>query len=554
MKKCPNCQQPLADDARFCPACGNAVPVTVAAAAPSFCRNCGNPMEEGSKFCTECGASVAAVAAAVVPPVAPPVTPAPAAPKRKKHTGLLIGIWTAGIAILLVLALLVSWSFGLFGGGPFGEGGLFGTVSSQSDDDDDDDDDEKKDPSDPSDPSGQTRPEDIIPLPTQPTPTVPQPKPVERVKLTIWAPANIQSEETPWLQTMLGKFQTLYQDDYRFEFYISEVSEADAKNFVLSDVKEAADVYMFANDQLGELVVEGALLPLSGGALTTVRENTSETMLNSVTYDGEVYGVPYTGNTWWMYYDKSVFTEEDVKSLDAMLAKDKVAFRLTNSWYTGSFYFANGCTMFGPTGNDASAGFDFGGEKAAAVTNYLVDLVQHPNFLVDDNESSLAGIQDGSVKAFFSGDWEAQMVKDALGDNFACAPLPTITIDGEQKQLRSFAGSKAIGVNPTSDHVEIAQLLAAYLGSAEAQALRYEMCGTIPCNPLLSDYVAHDSVALAQLNTLNYTAYVQPTIPEMRLWWATAANLAYKLISGEITHENATEKTEEFNAALNSAW
>lgn len=51
MKNCPNCQQPLADDARFCPSCGNAVPV--AAAAPRFCRNCGSPMEEGSKFCTE---------------------------------------------------------------------------------------------------------------------------------------------------------------------------------------------------------------------------------------------------------------------------------------------------------------------------------------------------------------------------------------------------------------------------------------------------------------------------------------------------------------------
>ena len=538
MKNCPNCQQPLADDARFCPSCGNAVPV--AAAAPRFCRNCGSPMEEGSKFCTECGASVAAIAAAVVPPAAPPVTPPPVAPKRKKHTGLLIGIWTAGIAILLALALLVSWSFGLFGGGPFGEGGLFGTVSSQ---DDDDDDDEKKDPSNPS-----------YPTFTEPTGTEEPLPPItaDPIRMTVWAPQEVI--DSGWLALMEASFMEEWGQYFFIKWENVAVSEADAGRFALMEGSQAADVFMFSNDWLGELVVENALLPLSADVLASVQASTSETMLNTATYDGKVYGIPYTGNTWFMYYDKSVFTEEDVKSLEAMMAKDKVAFRLANSWYTGSFYFANGCTMFGPTSNDASAGFDFGGEKAAAVTDYLVNLIQHPNFVIDDDSCGLTGIQDGSVKAFFSGEWEAEKAKAALGENFACAPLPTITIGGEQKQLRAFAGSKVVGVSPYADDLILSQLFAAYLTSADAQYLRYEMCGTIPCDAALADVIANDPVALAQLNTLNNTAYVQPTIPEMGLWWATASNMAYKIIGAEITHENAAEKTEEFNAELNSAW
>ena len=374
----------------------------------------------------------------------------------------------------------------------------------------------------------------------------------EKITLTVWAPADVQSEDHPWLQQMEAAFQEKYKDYYEITWDNVAISEADAKTNVTNDVTAAADVYMFANDQLGELVEAKALVPLSGNPLKQVQESTSETMLNSVTYNGQVYGVPYTGNTWWLYYDKSVFSETDIQSLEAMLEKGTVAFRLANSWYTQAFYLANGCTMFGPSCNDASAGFDFGGDKAVAVTNYLIDLVQHPNFVIDNDENGLAGIKDGSIKAFVSGDWQANDVKAALGENFGAAQLPTIKIDGAEKQLRAFAGSKAVGVNPNADNLVAAQLLAAFLGSTDAQLARYNMCGTIPCDAALADEIAADPVAVAQLNTLNNTAYVQPTIPEMGVWWNYASALANEIIAGTVTHENAAEKTNEFNDMLNA--
>ena len=76
-----------------------------------------------------------------------------------------------------------------------------------------------------------------------------------------------------------------------------------------------------------------------------------------------------------MFYDKSVYGEDDIKSLDTMLEKGKVSFPLTNSWYIGAFYVGNGCTLFGEDGKDEEAGIDFAGEKGAAVTKYLVNLV-----------------------------------------------------------------------------------------------------------------------------------------------------------------------------------
>ena len=73
----------------------------------------------------------------------------------------------------------------------------------------------------------------------------------------------------------------------------------------------------------------------------------SEGVLNSLMKDGELYGVPFTTNTWFMYYDKSVFSEEDIQNLDMMLEKGVVSFPFVNSWYLPAFYLGNGCTLFG---------------------------------------------------------------------------------------------------------------------------------------------------------------------------------------------------------------
>lgn len=64
-----------------------------------------------------------------------------------------------------------------------------------------------------------------------------------------------------------------------------------------------------------------------------------------------------------MYYDKSKFTDSDVKSLDTMLAKDKVAFNITEGWYMSSFFLANDCVYFGKDGKDNAAGIDISDDK-----------------------------------------------------------------------------------------------------------------------------------------------------------------------------------------------
>lgn len=55
------------------------------------------------------------------------------------------------------------------------------------------------------------------------------------------------------------------------------------------------------------------------------------------------------------------------------------------------------------------------------------------------------------------------------------AALPTFTLNGEEKQMMAYAGSKAIGVNPNCDDMVAAVELAVYLGSCRSSRAHYEL-------------------------------------------------------------------------------
>ena len=270
--------------------------------------------------------------------------------------------------------------------------------------------------------------------------------------------------------------------------------------------------------------------------------------------DGDaVAGIAYVIESYGLITNKTLlekagYTLDDIKSFDTMLEKGVVSFPLSNSWYIAAFYVANGCTLFGD-GTDTDAGIDFGGDKAAAVTEYLVDLAANPNFLVDADGSGLAGLGD-SVAALFSGTWDAEAVKEKLGDNMGVAALPTVTIDGKEGQMKSFIGSKAIGVNPNAENQQVAMSLAAYLAGEKAQTAHYEMRNLLPSNINIS--LADDPIATAVTNVMTDTSIMQPLCKEMSNYWSPAENMGKNIQSGEVTKDNAAEKTEEMNTTMNT--
>lgn len=364
--------------------------------------------------------------------------------------------------------------------------------------------------------------------------------------LTVWSPQ--EDQDTGWLAKECDAFKAAHPNwDITFNYGVC--AEGDAKSTITQDVENSADVYMLANDNIPDLVAANAIAELGGSYLDYVNTTNSDSIVASVTYNDAVVAFPFTSNTWFMYYDKSVFSDDDIKSFDTMLEKGKVSFPLSNSWYIQAFYVANGCTLFGD-GTDEAAGVDFSGDKAATVTKYLVDLCKNPNFINDADGAGIAGLRDGSVNAIFSGTWDAKSVKEALGDNMGVAALPTVNIGGTEGQMKSFVGSKAIGVNPNAENMQVAMSLAAFLAGEDAQKDHYDMRNILPTN--INIAIADDPIATAVTKVMTDTSIMQPLVSAMGNYWSPAENMGKALIAGEITADNAAEKTEDMNTAMNT--
>lgn len=378
----------------------------------------------------------------------------------------------------------------------------------------------------------------------------------EKITLKVWGPnedQTVPSEAESFLKVACEKFDEAHPE-WDIEFVFEVCGEGDAGTNVTKDPAAAADVYMFANDQLGTLLQSNAIARLGGDVEKAVKADNSETMVKSVSVGDALYGVPFTGNTWFMYYDKSVYTEEDIKSLDAMMAKKPVAFEVTNTWYLPAFYYAVGGTMYGD-GTVGSEGVKFGGEACAAATLYIADALAAGTLVEAGNGAGMDALRAGTVGAIFTGTWEAKNIQDALGENYAAAQLPCITINGEQKQLKSFSGSKAFGVNPNTKHMKAAAALAAFLGSAEMQQLHFDVRNgeVIPCSSSLiaSGKFDNNPAAVAQNDTIANTSVLQPSIAEMGTYWGNAGPMGSALVNGEINADNALEMTNKWNDGLN---
>ena len=135
------------------------------------------------------------------------------------------------------------------------------------------------------------------------------------IKLTVWSPA----EDQEFMNEAIARFEAANIDE-EYDFTFEGISEADAATKVTQDINTAADVFHFAGDQLVPLTDAGALFQIPTAFAS--RLGMDEGVLKSGQVDEEQYGIPFTPNTYFMYYDADVYTAEEVKDLDVMLAKD----------------------------------------------------------------------------------------------------------------------------------------------------------------------------------------------------------------------------------------
>lgn len=339
----------------------------------------------------------------------------------------------------------------------------------------------------------------------------------DTVSLTVWG----SQEEQAVLQGMVDEFIQAHPET-KWDIKLGVVSEADAKTRYLEDPAAAADVFAFANDQINDLVGAGALYKVTRNA-EEIKSRNSEGSIEGASYDGQLYGYPMTAdNGYFLYYDSSVFTEEDVKSLDSMLAKaaaanKKVFMDVSNGWYIASFFLGNGGTL---TIEDGVQVTNFNNEKGLETAEAIKAFTADPAFLTGDDSIFVAGMGD-TIAAGVSGTWNAAAIKEALGDNYAATKLPEFTTKSGLVQMGSFVGYKVLGVNSQTKYPEQAMDLADFLTNEDNQKKRFEARQLLPSNiNAASMPEVSEDVAIAALQAQNPFGTSQKNV--LGTYWAPA--------------------------------
>lgn len=318
--------------------------------------------------------------------------------------------------------------------------------------------------------------------------------------------------------------------DLNLKFQFGIQGENDAATKVLTDVENAPDVFSFSSDQINKLIVGDALARIGGDRLDRIKaQNTAESIDSATVTVGEqtmTYAYPYTDNTYFLYYNKSKFTEEDIKTLDGILAKcsatEQFGYPMNDGWYNSAFFFGKGLgyeVEFSDQLAENKITTDFGNEVGQQVAEAMWKYVQNPAFKADSDDSKLtSGFQSGKIIAGVSGIWNKSSIQKYLGDNFGVAKLPTYTLGTEQVQLTAFAGYKLLGVSNHSPNRQIAHQFAEFYTNKANQIKHFEARGFLPTDKeaQTDSRITSDACAIAIKNQLAYTK-TQKGVPST-LW------------------------------------
>ncbi len=366
----------------------------------------------------------------------------------------------------------------------------------------------------------------------------------EAVTLKIWVP----EEEVEITDQMVKTFDEMH-DEFEITYEIAVVGIDEAPQALSTDADTAADIFYTPSGGVADLARKGLLLPITKD-FDTLAADLPESAVNAVTVDGLTYAAPFSPNTFFMYYNKALLSEEDVKSLDAIMAKDlgdgkwNFSTQITNSWYAEMFFLGNGCTLFGEDGTNPED-CTFNNDKGIAAGKYIIDMVNNPKYLEDADGVGGSAFKEGNLGAVTSGAWSAPEFREALGDNLGAVALPTATIEGKAVQLSNFVDFKTITVKSNTAYPLVAQQLAVYMASADSCLLRYQKQGDVPVLKSLaeSDAITSDFVAGA-LNAQASSATNQPSISKMGDYWDPMKALGEGIYYGEITEANLVEQLD----------
>lgn len=358
------------------------------------------------------------------------------------------------------------------------------------------------------------------------------------------------ASQRSWVMGVCNNYNRLREEKGLGKINFQYVDHGEDKvDSEVTDWNNGPDVYAFASDKILPLYQAGALANVSGDYETFIGDTMSDAAVDAGTFAGSLKAYPYAGdNGYFLFYNKSLLTSEDIKSVEGILAKakennQKFAYPVGDTpFYSVGTLFSFGARYNISIDNNGvveSIDADFDGENGVKAGLALMKIINDPNW----QNAQAAPTTANGIIACVDGSWNAASYQQQMGDNYACAKLPEITVtyeDADYKaNLGSFLGYKLYGVNPlvsrgNTERIQAAHDFAKFLTCEETQSWRFENFSIAPTNEkLAATSEVQNNPAVAAINAQSEFAVPQTATPA-NLW--TAPNvLTQSIINKKVT-------------------
>ncbi len=359
----------------------------------------------------------------------------------------------------------------------------------------------------------------------------------DRPDLLIWA----DNTRAPALAPLAEQFSA----DFGVTVQVQEIGLGDIRSNlpVAGPAGEGPDIIIAVHDWIGELVLNGAVVPLDLGDKLA---EFSEPSIKLFTYNGQLYGMPYAVENVAFFRNPTLVpdapaTWDDVKAITEQLVADgKAEFGFLpqggDSYHFFPIMSAYGGYVFGRDAegnyNPDDVGID--SEGAIAALGWLDSMVKGgfiPPAL--DYDTMLANFETGKSAMMITGPWALNRLNQN-GANYVISDIPA----GPAGPGRPFIGGQGFMISAYSENQLLAEaFLLDFMAAEEPMRALYEADPRPPAYLPLRENL--DNADLNAFESAGVVGEPQPSIPQMASVWGSWASAIGFIIDQKLTPEQA---------------
>ncbi|WP_304605995.1 sugar ABC transporter substrate-binding protein [Actinotalea lenta] len=347
---------------------------------------------------------------------------------------------------------------------------------------------------------------------------------------------------------------------------VQAVTDTRAAFITANQAGNGPDVLVGAHDWIGQLVQNGAIDPLQLPADQVAKY--SPTAIKAVTYDSQLYGLPYGVESLALFCNKSVVGDTTFATLDDAIAAGQKAVDAGtvesalnlpvgengDAYHMEPLFTSAGGYLFGKDAdgnyNPNDLGLDSpGGLAAAKKIGELGEKGQNVLRTSISSDNNISLFADGKAACMISGPWALNDVRKGLGnDGYTLQPIPGFK---GMNPAQPFMGAQAFYVASKGKNKSFAQdFIINGVNNVDAMTTLYEKANLPPAMTAVRDSIQQDNPDFAVIAQAAEKADPMPAIPAMAEVWQPLGVAYADIVAGKDPEQSMKDAATAIRTAI----